>query len=158
MREELTQEDARDEEYRRQEWMQYYVEIGDYASARSLGWDGEPIVAEAAAAGASTQRATTDPNRAATRIQARYRAHARHEKYKDERNEAARLQWIEYYIATKQYDAVRLAAAHDARATRGRARARARGATWGARGLVRARRVVHSHAALALPPLRAARS
>ncbi|KAG8460983.1 hypothetical protein KFE25_010734 [Diacronema lutheri] len=107
MREELTQEDARDEEYRRQEWMQYYVEIGDYASARSLGWDGEPIVAEAAAAGASTQRATTDPNRAATRIQARYRAHARHEKYKDERNEAARLQWIEYYIATKQYDAAR---------------------------------------------------
>jgi hypothetical protein len=105
------------EEHRRQEWMKYYVEIGDYPSARALGWDGEPLAdggaaeAGAGASGAASPKQPaepySEPELAAVRIQAHYRAHSQHERYKDDRNEAARLQWIEYYVATKQYDAVR---------------------------------------------------
>ena len=33
--------DVRDEEARRQ-WVAYYVQIGNYAEARELGWEGDP--------------------------------------------------------------------------------------------------------------------
>mmetsp|Transcript_9340 Transcript_9340/g.27202 ORF Transcript_9340/g.27202 Transcript_9340/m.27202 type:complete len:523 (-) Transcript_9340:218-1786(-) len=96
-----------EEEYRRQEWVKYYVESGDYASARSLGWDGEPLGAGAKGSAPPTTRPISDEDAAAVRIQSRYKAWSRTQKYKDERDEAARLQWIEYFVATKQYDAAR---------------------------------------------------
>mmetsp|Transcript_46531 Transcript_46531/g.107380 ORF Transcript_46531/g.107380 Transcript_46531/m.107380 type:complete len:553 (-) Transcript_46531:195-1853(-) len=115
-------DDAQDEEYRRQEWVSYYVEVNDFAAARSLGWEGPAegeggdAAAVATAAGASTGRGAPPSSRrpppvgsedAATRIQAHFRGHAAAATYKEERNEAARLQWISYYIATRQYDAAR---------------------------------------------------
>lgn len=104
---------SEDDEFRRKEWVNYYVEIGDYASARSLGWDGEPARGQASngesakSSNASTRKPLTGTDAAAVKIQASYRGHVRRDKYKDERNEAARLQYIEYYVATKQYDAAR---------------------------------------------------
>ncbi|KAJ1623590.1 hypothetical protein T492DRAFT_845404 [Pavlovales sp. CCMP2436] len=102
-------DDAQDEEYRRQEWVSYYVEVNDFAAARSLGWEGPAegeggdAAAVATAAGASTGRGAPPSSRrpppvgsedAATRIQAHFRGHAAAATYKEERNEAARLQWI----------------------------------------------------------------
>lgn len=109
----MQQEEDRDEEARRAEWIEYYVDIGDFAAARSLGWEGNDAAvspADAPAgvkADASGSRLPPGTEEAAVKIQARYRAHAQSIKYKDDRNEAARLQWIEYYVSTKQYDAVR---------------------------------------------------
>lgn len=99
-----------DEEWRRQEWIDYYVEVGDLDAAEKLGWDGERRAGDGANAGpGAAGRRAHEPAHlaAATTVQARYRAHAQRAKYKDARNEAARLQWIEFYVATKEYDKVR---------------------------------------------------
>lgn len=92
-----------DEEQRRRDWIQYYVDTGDYTTARTLGWKGEAEDEDAPASAAPG----SDAEGAATTIQKTYRGWSRRHKYKDERDDAARLQWVEYYVQTKQYDLVR---------------------------------------------------
>jgi len=115
--------DIRDEEARRQ-WVEYYVQTGDYAEARELGWDGdtdEPGTLDTALlkpsrlmpveSGVTTGpiAVTNDDERvkAARMMQAHARGSSARIQYRDKRDDEARSQWIAYYLALGDLESAR---------------------------------------------------
>ena len=120
--------DTRDEEARRQ-WVEYYVQTGNYAEARELGWDDWAGNGDADAPGtpgsasdppAPVARAesgvTTGPiaitgdderEKAARLMQAHMRGSSARLAYRDKRDDEARSQWIAYYLALGDLDSAR---------------------------------------------------
>jgi len=87
--------DVRDEEARRQ-WVAYYLQLGNYAEARELGWEGLTCAA-------SVDRRV----KAANLMQAHARGSMARVEYRDKRDEEARRQWVAYYLALDDFEQAR---------------------------------------------------
>lgn len=116
--------DTRDEEARRQ-WVEYYVQTGNYAEARELGWDDGDANAPGTPGSASDPPApvaraesdvTTGPiaitddderEKAARLMQAHMRGSSARLQYRDKRDDEARSQWISYYLALGDLESAR---------------------------------------------------
>ena len=109
------------DETARQQWVDYYLQIGDEAQARDLGWrpEGEAAAvtmadeppgappaaapaADAADAGEGGKEAA-----AAAAIQAAMRGKVVRAEFQDFKDETARQQWMAYYLELGEYDAAK---------------------------------------------------
>ena len=109
------------DEAARQQWVDYYLQIGDEAQARDLGWrpEGEaaavtmadePPGAPPAAAPAADAAAGGDGGKeaaAAAAIQAAMRGKVVRAEFQDFKDETARQQWMAYYLELGEYDAAK---------------------------------------------------
>jgi hypothetical protein len=109
------------DETARQQWVDYYLQIGDEAQARDLGWrpEGEaaavtmadePPGAPPAAAPAADAAAGGDGGKeaaAAAAIQAAMRGKVVRAEFQDFKDETARQQWMAYYLELGEYDAAK---------------------------------------------------
>ena len=109
----LAYRDVRDEEARRQ-WIEYYVQTGNLAEARELGWDdGEDPAPVARAESNVTTGPIAGPigdaerEKAARLLQAHARGSSARLAYRDKRDDEARSQWITYYLALGDLESAR---------------------------------------------------
>ena len=109
----LAYRDVRDEEARRQ-WIEYYVQTGNLAEARELGWDdGEDPAPVARAESDVTTGPIAGPigdaerEKAARLLQAHARGSSARLAYRDKRDDEARSQWITYYLALGDLESAR---------------------------------------------------
>ena len=108
--------DTRDEEARRQ-WVEYYVQTGNYANAHELGWDDGDSASDAPAPVARAESdVTTGPititgdderEKAVRLMQAHMRGSSARLAYRDKRDDEARSQWIAYYLALGDLESAR---------------------------------------------------
>mmetsp|Transcript_33409 Transcript_33409/g.55257 ORF Transcript_33409/g.55257 Transcript_33409/m.55257 type:complete len:487 (-) Transcript_33409:98-1558(-) len=83
------------EEEARQQWVAYYLQLRMYDEARELGWEGqEPAM-------------SLTENEAAIILQSNARGFKARDAYRNDRDEAAREQWVSYYIAQGNYEKAR---------------------------------------------------
>jgi hypothetical protein len=108
------------DETARQQWVDYYLQIGDEAQARDLGWrpEGEAAAVTMAdeppgappAAAPAADAAGGDGGKeaaAAAAIQAAMRGKVVRAEFQDFKDETARQQWMAYYLELGEYDAAK---------------------------------------------------